>query len=265
VALRRVGQRWYLDEPAHARAHEAGVLQLIDAIVGLGVHRFVDNPDSFAVEELGFSEPAMLIVAETDRRIVQADGQVRELTEHKELRVGGAASVSGDVLYATPDGGQTVFVVGAETLGEISPGFAGLVARTSTGILAADIGMVVVTTETGDALYSRTLTGWTRLEPTGEQTLIDEADMDELLATLTRATCVDASLAGPSGYEPMGEVRLMGLGSESLQTIRFGLTDAALVLSAVDVPADGTAVHRSYPLDETPSLLMLSVVAGIDE
>lgn len=265
LTLARIGARWYLRTPVSARADESSAQTLLGAMTGLTVVQFVDDASALPRSATGLDDPQLVLVAETDRRTIDESGAPRVVTEQRELRVGSAANIAGDTLYATPDGGQTVLIIGVGSLGAVSSDPAFYAARTATGAPAADVGMIVLSSvDAPDRGFRRGAEGWSRLATDGSQQPQDGAAVDELLSFLSVKQSQSVGFEAPAGHRVVGAVMLLDFEGEPIERIEVGVTDGGeivLMSPALGAGADAPAFRR-YDAAQAPALLALGAAAG---
>ncbi|MEM8835634.1 MAG: DUF4340 domain-containing protein [Planctomycetota bacterium] len=259
LALASVGGEWTMREPIAARAEPNAVAQLIDALTGLGVHRFADDvrgtPESF-----GLDSPRLRFTIETDQRVAMPDGETRVVTRERRLLVGEIADAAGERLYAAPDEDASLLLeVPTVLLNETLIPTLAFAANTAVQTRPLDVSMLII--KGGEALddsfesrgFRRGTSGWQTMS--GEQT--PGAPLDALLDFLfqTPGEVDPVSLRAPGAVEarfvPARRVELLGAGGEPLERVSLGyLRSGALALRS-------GPLLITYPNTDPPPIIAL--------
>lgn len=257
LSLARRQGRWFVDAPDHARADDAAVRTVVQAVGSLAIDAFVDDP--LDAVTMGLAHPRLEVVAEADSRVIGPGGEPVVTTDRRVLRVGGPASMSADRLFASPGDGRTVFLIRTDALKDVSLDPTKYASRTATGRLPADIGMVVVSlTGMEDQGFRRGVAGWTRLTGAGPAALDDPKPVTELLAFLAERLASEVVLTPTSDWRPVGTIALLDFEAEPLERIDVGVSSAgALLLRSADVAGTDAIVTRVYAGAPPPSLLAI--------
>ena len=259
LALGKVEGAWSLREPHPARVNQAAVRTLLDALSQLSVARFIDTPEPMDPETSGLGAPRWTIELERDVREIDESGGVRVRTRRATLAIGAPADMEGTGAFASTGDDAARFVMRTEPLREISLDPLAFVDRTATGVLPANVGMIVLAFADGREVgYRRGLDGWRALTPQGFAPVDElEEDIEQFLTFLSARIAPEVRLGPPSpaaendGFTPVATVQLLGFTEEPLDALSIGaLSDDA------STPAVRSAdAVRIYPGATLPALL----------
>lgn len=248
LALARVDGRWFLREPARAKADDRAVAALLGDLIDLRAVRFGGEPS----DESGTDVRA--IVVETDRRTPAPDGSMATSVETSTLRVLGPAS--GDAGETVVDSDGVRLVVRTDRLRSIGVDPGELASRAATTAAPGDVGMVVLRGPSGDdAAFRRGVLEWSPLGPAASGLLdpsVESGGVERLLSFLANARAEAVSL-GPSDSAPVERfIQLFGLADEPLATIGVRARPGGGV-TLLDHGEGGA--RRDYSAEQTPPLL----------
>jgi len=263
VSLDRVGSRWVIREPAPARASEEAVRKAIGSIAEFTIRRFIDDPGGMREEDFGFDRALARIIAETDERRVDDDGNVVVETETRSLVIGGLADLEGEELFARPGSGDIVFVVGAGPLSTLPVDPARYLDATATDELPANVAALRIAGPGGAETYERTAGGWSS-DASGTLDPERSEAIEETLGFLAAARAARVSYV----EDPMeADVRATLLDFESNPIVQLDLAeiDGALAIERVDVIGAQQRVLRTYSGGEAPDLLRDAVGLSGDD
>lgn len=253
VRLARSGASWRLDAPVRMRASDASVRQLIGALAGASVQRFIDAPDAAAEAPVGEGDSRLTIVCETDARVLAEDGQVRTVTTTRSLRLGAPASVDRSAWFARTGDGQTLVVDGA--VAQISTDPTTYAAATAASTRPADVGAVILRADSGaDRGFRRGIDGWSRMTPEGALEAAEDQPVEDLLAFLAQRVAPEIRFDRPEGAEALAFVTLLDFASGPLETIGVLRTSDAVVCELRPIGAE-QPVYLVYPGAEAPAML----------
>lgn len=260
LTLLRAGGTWVARSSDRVvRADPAAVRSLLGALSGISVERFVDEgrPEHIAY---GLAEPRLRVSAEADRRTSGPGGEVQLSTDRRELLIGGPASLSGDLVFATSGDGRTVFSVKAQPLRALTADLLALAARTASAQPPANVGMLIITAPKGQVGFRREQVGWSALTDAAPRPVPDPAPIDEVLALVSERIGTTVALAAPTGWRAEGTIALMDFAGDPLEQLEYGrLPDGALALRSFDGAGDAQGVWRIYSGDAgAPGLLGLN-------
>jgi hypothetical protein len=249
IALARVRGRWFLREPARAKADDRAVAALIGDLIDLRAIRF----DGEAAGQTTSGVTA--IVVERDERVPASDGSVSTRVARSELQTLGPANADGSESAVVSDGVRLVMRTDRLEALNIDP--SDLVSRSAIAAGPGDIGMIVLRGMSGEIAFRRKVSEWdalgeaaTRLaDPTEES-----GGVERLLSFLSNAqaetVAIDPDRAGVVTLDRF--IQIFGLGDEPIATIGVGRTDSGgLVLFDESQPD----VVRTYSAGQTPPLL----------
>ncbi|MFN0012496.1 MAG: DUF4340 domain-containing protein [Phycisphaerales bacterium] len=221
VALAKTSGKWSLSEPIQSPADTGALLKTLGALQQVSVAAFMDDALP-AAATLGFDAPLARVILERDPPTFGAPGAgAAARTDRHELIIGQPADAKGTSLYATLDGGTTAFTVSAERLAQIATDPARYVSPTVSQAQGADIGVLLfhpagkdgAKTDSAATLgVRRTLDGWVELRPDGTQVTQDPARasvINNMIAFLTSMPSKSASLDEPTGFQPLGSLKIM--------------------------------------------------------
>jgi len=258
IAAARTGGRWWLRSPANARAEESTVVRLIDALRELRIDRFLDGDGDAppTLSDAGLDAPRYVVEVESDRRVIGDGGEATVVSERRRLSIGGMADVAGRQLYATPDEGRTIFVIGAEALGKLIPAPAMYVSRRATGVSAQNVGALLLSVDgRDDRLFTREVDGW-RAESGADDDETLNRRVGELLDFLTTRAASDIRLLQLEGWTRAAAVTLKDYNGDPLDYIEIGLHgDDMLTTRTVDAPQSRQAIFRMHSGVAAPALL----------
>ncbi len=196
LLLGQVAGAWTLREPVAARAAPTAVERILGTITSLKVERFVED-GSVTAESAGLLEPTLTIIAETDARTIDAEGNVRVTTSTRRIDIGGPADMDGAGLFASADGGATIFVVAGNALRALPRDPIECIARPASGVLPSNVGMVHVRFPGGvERGYRRGVDGWSELSVDGRLLPIEDEPIQDLLDFLATRLPPDLRILG---------------------------------------------------------------------
>lgn len=218
IALRRVGARWSLEQPAAAPADQDAVARVLDALAALVVDRFLDDsapPD----------ETTTLIRIEDDIRIPTADG-VRVEPIARTLALGAPVGAEGRLVRAfatTHDSPHSLaMIVDAAPLDLLPDDAATLIRASAAGAAPSNVGMIVVQLEDGSSrALRRSVDGWDEVLADGRRIPTDPADADAALALLCVRRPERIAMGDALDAQPLLVVRLFDLADQPLDALRF--------------------------------------------
>ncbi len=271
LSLARAEGRWTLRRPISARAAEASVSKLFDALDQIAVTRFVDDarPDAAA---LGLDRPRLVIEAETDERIADgASGAPSDRVRRAALHVGAPASADGTLLYAAPDADASiVFVIPAAALGQISTASRSYIATTATGVLPSDVFALTIRHNEPrqfDRGYRRDLGQWRAMSggrTTAQREPLDPSRVSELLEFLSSRPGEPEPIAElttgtppPPLMRSLAAIELANQEGDALDLLNIGYTPEGVLA----VRSGG--VLLTYPRVVPPSVLELPEFASL--
>ena len=254
VFLRRVGGRWSVSagqEGAAHRASEGAVRGAIEALSGLSVIEFIDDPSAQGAHN--DETLAMRLRVERDERRVDA-GRVAVTTKTIGLDVFGAVSLSGADRAGVSASGQR-FVFDASELAAFRVDAEAYVARTACAAAPADIGVLVLGAR-GEIGVRRTPAGWERMD--GAAALPSE--IEEAVGFLTERLASAAQLVAPGGLADASRVSLYDLDGGELETVTIGRTPTgAFAVEYPPIVGTGDVVRLVYNETPPPALLALAI------
>lgn len=252
VDLARIEGRWFLRQPVQSRANDAAATELLGAVGSLTIERFLDRPGVLNPTQTGLSSPRLTVRVEEDQRAMNPDdGQIRTTTRTQTLAIGGPADLSGKLVYASINDGETLVVLNIEPIESVSLTGERYLSAVAAETIGPNIGALSVRIAgQPEARYERGIENWRLLDATGA-TLGDAptAPITALLAALTETPATGLSTEPPETYRPIASITLYDFGGGPMETIEAGVLErGALVLRSGQV-------FRVYEEAETPSLL----------
>ncbi|MFT3685391.1 MAG: DUF4340 domain-containing protein [Phycisphaerales bacterium] len=172
----------------------------------------------------------MLTLEFDDRSIDAATQQSVVATRTLRLTLGQPADAGGTTLFASADGGKTVFAVGAAPLAGLTGPISNLIARNPSAVPAADVGQIQFTSADGKhtlRLARDSSTGtprWTESLDGAEgvtQSVEEAQACETILSTLTATFTDSVTLELPKDAAPAGTVALATPSGQPLE--RFSL------------------------------------------
>ncbi len=202
--------------------------------------------------QTGLSSPRLTVRVEEDQRAMNPDdGQIRTTTRTQTLAIGGPADLSGKLVYASINDGETLVVLNIEPIESVSLTGERYLSAVAAETIGPNIGALSVRIAgQPEARYERGIENWRLLDATGA-TLGDAptAPITALLAALTETPATGLSTEPPETYRPIASITLYDFGGGPMETIEAGVLErGALVLRSGQV-------FRVYEEAETPSLL----------
>jgi len=250
LLLGQVAGKWSLREPVGARADDAAVQNLLATLTSLQIERFVDDgvvdPDA-----AGLREPKLRIIAATDARVIGDDGEVSVRTTERTLSIGGAADMEGNLLFASPDLGTTIFTIAAHGLRALPTDPLACIARSATGVLPSNVGMAHIRFPGGaERGCRRGLDGWDELATDGRMLPLEMEPVQDMLDFLSARIPPTVRILelGEQAGAPWATVTLFGFADEPLDTVELVMVDGA-------PGALNGRVLRVYAPGEWPALL----------
>ncbi len=260
VFLDRAGRRWVIREPAPARASEETVQEAIGSIAEFTIRQFIDDRTGLSEEDLGFDRPLVRIIAETDQRRVDDEGDVFVETETRSLVIGALADLEGDELYARSSGGETVFVIGAAPLSTLPVDPSRYLDATATDQLPEDIAGLRLASAGGDRSFERTADGWM----SDAEGSLERANSEEVESTLVflSSTKSEATTYVDTPLEPRAQLTLLDFDGNPATELDLGVVDGSLAIERIDIIGAEQRVRRVYPPGAIPSPLRRAVGLG---
>jgi hypothetical protein len=142
-AIERAGSQWLLTAPVRGPADAGAVGAMIGVLETMQVARFAgeDASDKTTRANAGLDEPSARVTFV--RQVSAGDGQpAREVK--RELILGRPADASGSTLFASVDGGQSIFTLDATKLGALRLDPAALLVRTAAAAPEADVTSIAI-------------------------------------------------------------------------------------------------------------------------
>lgn len=229
LLLGQVAGKWSLREPVGARADDSAVQNLLATITSLQIERFVDD-GSVDAESAGLGEPRVQIFAETDVRALDQSGEVSVRTTERRLSIGGAADMEGNLLFASPDLGSTIFTIAAHGLRALPTDPLMCIARSATGVLPSNVGMAHIRFPDGaERGCRRGIDGWDELATDGRMLPLEIEPVQDMLDFLSARIPPTIRIleAGESAGVPWATVTLFGFADEPLDTVELVMVDGA--------------------------------------
>lgn len=267
LRLARLEGKWTLQAPIPAPADPAPVNRLINTLAAIHITSFLDEPNAPTPTDAdtGLAKPLASIVAETDRRVIEADpsrpgGDVIVKTETRELEIGNPADAAAETRYARlGNNGPVVIISGAGLTRELFEA-TNYVSRKAVQAPAGDIGMLVIesTSDTSAAphVFRKDLDKWKEVTATDESTL-DEAmtkAVEELIRFLTAEDARSLSIAPPAVWRDQASIVVGSLSGTPIETLTLGASEGADL--CIRIGEGKNAVHRWYQRDRVPRLLV---------
>ncbi|MGE4195888.1 MAG: DUF4340 domain-containing protein [Phycisphaerales bacterium] len=285
VTLGRVNGTWALVDPVAAPADPERVRKLITTLGELAISSFFDDAPP-PTPTTGLDKPIVTIAVESESRIIDegpgaAAGIAKTATTTRTLLVGNPSDGTGQRRYAALAADGPVFVIDSAALSVETFTPTAYIAPSSLSVAPADVGGVVMTppAPTGSAPadpaagavagafpraeYTRTLDGWSRVEPGGSKPLSDDEarQVNELLSFLQGEGPRSIELTVPGGWSDRGSIELRSLGGAPLMMLVIGSApDGSLGTRVTDVK--GRDVFRVYSPGRSPGLLSGTAAAA---
>ncbi len=259
IRLARFRNAWRVTAPISARADDAAVQALLDALGKITVARFDAEPRAFT--------PWLGVTIESDAREAPPGAEPRVLTRTRSLAVGPPDASGQRLAPATPDQGASAILVNAESLADLPTDALAYASRSAAQTIPADVGMIVITPAADSADprpergFRRGIDGWQSLRDDGTLEPVDDAPINDILDLLSARISPDLRAGDLGGaFEPLFTVRLLGFADEPLEALELGrvtlVAGADLAIRTPGVAGANTpGVTRVYPGAELPSLL----------
>lgn len=252
IELAKLDGRWFLRQPVQSRADDHAAGTLIASIGSLTIERFIDDDANISIEETGLDQPRLSCRVEADTRSVNPDsGEVQTTTRTQTLAIGGPADLSGKLVYASINNGQTLAVINIEPIASVSLTGGHYLASAAAETIEPNIGALAVRVAgQPEARYERGIDHWRFLDATGA-TLGEAptAPIQALLDTLTDTVPTSLTIEPPESYRPIASITLYDFGGGPMETIEAGVVDAGVLALR------SGQVFRVYEGVEIPSLL----------
>ncbi|MBL0922533.1 MAG: DUF4340 domain-containing protein [Phycisphaerales bacterium] len=229
LLLGQVGGSWTLREPVAARADATAVQNVLATLTSIPIERFIDD-GSIDRAGAGLAAPTLRIVAETDARDVLPGGDVAVRTRTRTLDVGAAADLEARSLFASPDGGATIFTIPAGALRALPVDALACIARAASGVAPTDVGMAHVRFVGGvERGCRRGMDGWDELAPDGAMLPLEPEPVQDMLDFLSARLPAEVRLVdGDTDVGvPWATVTLFGFADEPLEMIDLVRVDGA--------------------------------------
>lgn len=253
VELARLEGRWFLRQPIQSRASGDAAQDLLRSLGSLTIERFIDDTTTLTMTESGLDAPRLLCTIEEDRRSIDSvDGQIRTQTQTQTLAIGGPADLSGRLVYASINDGQTFVVINIESIASVSLNGESYLAPFAAETISQNIGgFAVRIAGQPEARFERGISDWRRLDATGATIGESPSEpIETLLAAFTTSPASRLVIDEPEQYRPIASVTLFDFGGGAMETIEAGVIDEGVLAFR------SGQVFRIYEELETPSLLM---------
>lgn len=264
-SLARLDGQWFVSTPNAQRgatpdhpvisapAEGEPVATVLATLANLNIARFYDEQTQPTPQAAGLDNPSAILTLEFDERAIDPASQ-RPVTTTRtvELRFGQAADTEGTSLFASPDGGATIFAVSAVQLAKLTAPMTNLVMKASTRTLPSDVGAVEITAaspSTRSLKLSRdTLAGrWFESldgAPAITQDTATAAGSEAILNFFTRAGAEAVTIGLPGGSESgakaVARVTLRSASDQPLDRFDLFTMGNALVVRS-------GSICRTYP------------------
>ncbi|XHC27139.1 MAG: DUF4340 domain-containing protein [Phycisphaerales bacterium] len=256
VALAKVDNRWIMRGPISARADEAVIRTVLEAILKMRITQF-------AGEDSLVTDPIVTIEVERDD-LVRDDGSARRVTS-RTLAIGGQADAGGSTRRATVRGtdlpSATSLVVERGSI-ITDQQFANLaraeayLSKTAVPERREDIGIILfrpLGDPTSDRGFRRDLEGWNEMRPDGGMRTAELPDREALTAAITMLTGTPGEAriaANIEGFRPLTRVEMYTLDDSDLGSLQAGYVDGTLAVRRGNV-------LWLYPEVQAPALFQL--------
>lgn len=248
LSLARVDGRWFVREPARAKADDRAVAALLGDLIDLRAVRFGGAPESSPA-----SGPVRVIV-ERDRRVPDASGSVTVETDRSVLSVLGPTGGERGEFVVDSDGVR--LVLRSDRLRSLGVEPSEFVSRTAMSASASDVGMIMFRSAKSedDFAFRRDLLSWRALEDGPARPIEPSAEsegVERTIAFLANASAERVELAD-GDESPNHFIQVFGLSDDPLATIGVLVGDDGR-LTLVD--EHGFSARRTYAAEQTPPLL----------
>jgi len=264
VSLAKVENRWIMRSPISARADDAVVRTVLEAILNMRVASF--DPSATSIDS-----PVVTISAERDDA-VQPDGSARRVTT-RELTIGAQADPRTGNRFAVLRGSSlpsnTSLVLERADI-QTDEQFAALarpeafLSRRAAHERPSDIGIVLVRPLAGtgsDRAFRRDLEGWNEMRPDGGMRtaeIPDRTALEEVLTLLTQTQGDPRIASDIDDFRALTRIELYTLDDSDLGSIQAGYANSGTL-----------ALRRGnvmwlYPETAVPSMLMMPAHDQVD-
>lgn len=246
LSLASVNGRWFVREPARAKADDRAVAALLGDLIDLRAVRFGGEPTTSA------GSGVVRVAVERDRRVPDESGQVKIETDRSVLAVLGPAN--GDASETVVESDGVRLVVRSDRLGALAVDPSEFVSRTAMRASASDVGMIVLRSASGEVAFRRDILSWEALGPAATRLLdptVESGGVERTLAFLANAQAERVEL-GDRDEPPSRFMQVFGLGDEPLATIGVSLDNDGRVTL---VDQNESSARRTYAAEQTPPLL----------
>lgn len=246
VALVSVNGRWFVREPARAKADDRAVAALLGDLIDLRAIRFGGEPTA------SVAAGVVRVTVERDRRVPGASDQVRIETDRSVLSVLGPANSDASETVVESDGVR--LVVRTDRLAALAVDPSEFVSRSAMSASASDVGMIMLRSASDEVAYRRDVLAWTAMSPAASG-LLDPTEesggVERTLAFLANARAERVELGEPVA-PPSRFIQVFDLAYEPLATIGVSLeADGRITL----IDQNESAASRTYAAEQVPPLL----------
>jgi len=211
--IERDRRRWQIVQPFNTRLDAVKAEEFLGRLEGAKLSAFIlDSPEDLS--QFGLDEPRMTFSITTPVRRVQDGATITENIEERIL-IGSAQGVQGSSVYAMHEGGDVVFALTQEALGEMI-NVVPLIDLTASGVNPADVFAIRMTSGEIDFTVERDPANpaeWISPDFSGQT--VSAQVIEQLLEILTSIPATELA-AMPFDFERMaGQFVLMGVDRRS--------------------------------------------------
>jgi hypothetical protein len=246
LALASVDGRWFVREPARAKADDRAVAALLGDLIDLRAVRFGGEPTASA------GSGVVRVMVERDRRVPDASDQVQIETDRSVLSVLGPSNDDASETVVESDGVR--LVVRSDRLGALAIDPNEFASRTAMRASASDVGMIVLRSASGEIAFRRDILSWDALGPAATRLLdptVESGGVERTLAFLANAQADRVEL-GERDEPPPHFIQVIDIADDPLATIGVLLEDDGRVTL---VDQNESSARRTYAAEQTPPLL----------
>ncbi len=256
VELAKIDGSWFIRQPIQSKASDIAAKELLVSLGALRIDHFIDDHTSITMTEAGLEAPRLLCTVEEDRRSYSAsDEQIQTQTTTQTLAIGGPADLSGRLVYASINNGETFAVINIEPITSVSLAGEAYLAPSAAETIGSNIGAIAIRIAgQPEARYERDIEGWRVLDASG--TALGQSPtepIDALITALTQTPASSLTIEPPESYRPIASITLSDFAGGQLELLEAGLITTDVGANAPVIRSG--QVFRVYEGSETPTLL----------
>ncbi|MCP3903152.1 MAG: DUF4340 domain-containing protein [Planctomycetes bacterium] len=219
VVLVRDRRTWRMEQPVRTRVNDVAFEGLVQALARAKASAFVrDDPEDLS--RFGLSTPAGSI-AVTMSRVVEApagDAGVKRESTTQRLLIGARAGVGTQDRFGMIEGRRVIARLPEKTLGAVFLRPTDLAAATGSGVNAADVKAIRVSSTAGEFRLQRDVRRW--IAPDHDNKEVEPARVGSLLEMLTEVRAGAVEIGAYPRDIDVATITLIGFDSRPIDTVR---------------------------------------------